>query len=805
MEIKGNTNKLRRQNRPINNSFSKKKITTPKNAASPLSPGNSKLRNVTRVRPVSRLPKLPNLKNDFTPTISTNARGQTRASTAIAGFNKRIKKTNEGVKILAPKTPSNPKIGCNPRVKSATCRNRTVSKISNAADEHALPQGHDIQKNDVKNSDQTVEMQSLIPVEKDTAVGEKIIPEICQTIRVNIDPDVVNKNKKLFKRQKEALENEYRNNRVQKQEEYERGLEEIEKKCQAKIEELDSYIEYAGLKGEIKDDLTVFVPFNKETVMEKKHALEKAVIKRTYDFYQYKFLKKIPEKRIRDTIVWYNEHVKFYDEILDQIEGLEHTVFGQLDEEYWKNVSILKTKYEFCGTAFEISMQLAPKIINAMRSGSIDSSHIGEFFRDLCKEIRQIDPNSPFLDAIAVQFSRMENEDYAQTFFDIVKSYLDKISDERISHAEREKIEENVRLFVYNTLVPPYQRDGEGSCFVSSILIKLWYDSPVAYMKIIQGIIDRDTANFGDLGSNPVSIPVKDFGNIKVIDDDTKVEYRIESNYDKIYQKMVSAAASLDQINVEELLADFSKELKTKCEKYDLDACIERIKTLLVSNVVFCDGKWCFATCAGQSALNFGIHLINSIAVEVGKIFNQILMKSFEEALRKNLNNVDMHVDPESWSDENFSNLATDVVSDITSSGGFAKNLIRFLTNDESSSEPLTINFSVPSEDGTFLLSEFQPILDFLGTCADDQLVCVSYYRKQGGAHALNLFAGEHALDKKTAIGHMNYPDSVDYDSRIYAEKMSDGRVKLTMGDGTTLNGIETIKIRSNFMVKRKQ
>lgn len=194
--------------------------------------------------------------------------------------------------------------------------------------------------------------------------------------------------------------------------------------------------------------------------------------------------------------------------------------------------------------SFKFFMDLVPEITDAVERGVFDEV----FIKGLSKRIDQIRIEGFDSQIIVHAFERMLNGGVRRRFISNLNRYAQRISGSKTA-GEKQSILKKRDLFVYNTLIPPYQRLKEGSCFISAMLIKLWHDSPIEYMQIIYGIIEHNRADLGAFQTGLDDVDVSAFG-------------QNDTEYHVIYEKLVSAFSFLCRVSKDRKNEQGKSEMK---------------------------------------------------------------------------------------------------------------------------------------------------------------------------------------------------------------------------------------------------
>lgn len=230
--------------------------------------------------------------------------------------------------------------------------------------------------------------------------------------------------------------------------------------------------------------------------------------------------------------------------------------------------------------------ELSPKIIEVVQEGKFTM----KFVRSLCEKFSELATNPEYSYKLQMLFRRIvSSEEMLKEFCLNVKDYLNQVNLAQ-TEDDRRAVEENLRLFVYNTIVPPYQRNGEGSCFVTSILINIWHNDPIGYMQLIRGVVDKDEVNFSFI-SKKTSKPI-----------DVRIYGVKDGNLDKAYQKLLSAFAllALRRGNFENITTRILKsKLLKKAEELGIPEPHRSniVEALFVQGIVCNHGDWQLPVC----------------------------------------------------------------------------------------------------------------------------------------------------------------------------------------------------------------
>lgn len=165
---------------------------------------------------------------------------------------------------------------------------------------------------------------------------------------------------------------------------------------------------------------------------------------------------------------------------------------------------------------------LIPHIVEAVKNKIFGK----DFILDLNQRIDNLASSSENLKFLRLVFSRMlEDGSFLPEFcknIDDLKNEANKCD-----------------LFVYNTLMWPYQRKNEGSCFATAVLMKLWHDRFFQFMQMVADVVKNNKLSFKKMFPNACWVGNGQFKSTRKIG--TEVD-----KYDQVYQKILSPFANLN-------------------------------------------------------------------------------------------------------------------------------------------------------------------------------------------------------------------------------------------------------------------
>lgn len=477
--------------------------------------------------------------------------------------------------------------------------------------------------------------------------------------------------------------------------------------------------------------------------------------------------KTIKEKISKKISIARETYLKAYDK--------SHAAYTDYDARY-NELRSLREQANSNTSDLSISMALAPKILEAVESGNFTS----DFIDSLCDKFLLIRPTPSYLLNIHKQFRQMSSDPAVlKAFNDNVKDYLQQSNAAKNENAEKQFIK-NANLFIYNTIAFPHQRDGEGSCYATSMAIKVYQDKKIDYMTILRGIIDKNIVDFSCLGSKVAPIKVNNFG--------------LDCNeQDIIYQKLISAIAelcpSINKIHTK----IFDQQIKKICESLEKTTA-EIISDGLLSHGLVWSHRRIPAVCAFSDILKTRASIIAHIKDRIKEIIADHGLDRIEE-----------HA---------ITEIAEKIFANVRTSGGFAHEVAANLS-DGAGGQKIEIDYGAhPIVDSIFESTQIQRILDGLeyGNFDGDrsrrlrpgQTIVTTYFKSGGGGHAFTLLAGHYdinsmAVGDKVRIGHMNYPDNACDDSYIYLVKVADNQFQL-MHKGRPINvAIKRMQLFTNL------
>ncbi len=458
---------------------------------------------------------------------------------------------------------------------------------------------------------------------------------------------------------------------------------------------------------------------------------------------------------------------KKIDTVKEQQQSKLENQISQLQTRQKELDSQINIREKFLDTppSASIIMELTPFIIKAVSNGEFTKENIDLFTQAIEKLF-----SNALLRSLSLRLQLQNMRDNPEALREFV-STINEITS--MTDIPQKELTQKLHSFIYNTLVPPYQRDGEGSCFATSILMLLWRQKPIEYMRMIRDIVFDNKVNLEHLNNdNKTSIGVPNFG--------------IHDNeYDQVYQKFISAIAKLG-LSLEKG-AQFKKILRETLPNMGLS-------TIPVTSILDWNHYW---------QLNIGLILS--------------LFENNEHSWPSNIPSRDkIKQTLEDINNMKFTGGKMERIMDRITGPGAR----RSLRNDM---EPLS-----STKKNMFKIEDFQQVLDILkyGSCKDKsrklkpgQFMCTGYAmrfeyfegeekKNRIAGHGFNFITGDYDLKKmkngeKVLIGHMNYSDTSP-DSLMFMKKINDSEIQLVNAEDQPItNGnITRIYFYPDFMTE---
>lgn len=479
-----------------------------------------------------------------------------------------------------------------------------------------------------------------------------------------------------------------------------------------------------------------------------------------------------------------------------------------------------------------IIKRLLPGIQDCVREGKFDA----EFVRTLSEGVKNASAGKDIDDGysriVQWSFERLLIGNGLEVFNTIVGQYLVCL-DSATTPEERERIQDDLEAFIYNTFVPPYQLWGEGSCFVTAILIKLWHDDSVKYLKLIDRVIGEDIADLRIIKENfeeevapqyvedLSEIDLKKLMNLKNAGEDidpkdinlvdTKDYGKNDDKYTRPVQKLTSVLAwfsfqGIDGVQ-EELLSRFVDGCKVIGEQA---AAILGIK--FVNGLRVWDHGW-IPACFFCKAMESNIELIDRLAGEFISAVLQVLHDHPDIEF----------IEPTNEKGEIFDNpldALKMVIERVYKNfekrpdGGFTESII---DNIWGASAQEKISLQLTGDASTLSFNDAQKLLNILeyGSVSpsegkklqDGQCMVVSCFNLEDG-HVFICIAGHHDIKNmrpgdQVLIGHMNFTDYAQQNlASVYLKKFNEDKYQLAWFNGLPImEHMTVLNFYSNFMV----
>ncbi|MDE6432158.1 MAG: hypothetical protein K2L13_02065, partial [Opitutales bacterium] len=307
----------------------------------------------------------------------------------------------------------------------------------------------------------------------------------------------------------------------------------------------------------------------------------------------------------------------------------------------------------YSGNVIDICLNLAPLFIDAARSGHLNSA----FIENLYNQIEQMVPSDSqvpgYLRILQISFARFLHPETLQAFINYINTYLQQIQAAQDRAAQNE-IEEKLLLFVYNVLVPPYQRPYSGSCFLSAILINMWHNNPVKLMNLIKCVINLNGTIDLTFMHGKGAFDPRDF------------KKRCDKR-DAIYEILSAVLASTDEY--EQISVVIDKETQDNPLKYQTELILKERKIPdqiaayiadTITDKVFYENGRRIPLCAHKKYNEKTIDVMHNIAHELTKAMSRVGYKNPDDAT--------------------LNLMAIDILSNVHARGGIPENIMKNLS-----------------------------------------------------------------------------------------------------------------------------
>lgn len=455
-------------------------------------------------------------------------------------------------------------------------------------------------------------------------------------------------------------------------------------------------------------------------------------------------------------------------------------------------------------------------IIKAVDTGNFDT----KFIENLCAEIV---PDIGHHRMIQESFRRMSvHKGALKTFNETVWEYLDKLSMTQNASVRR-NIQNRLDLFIYNTFVPPYQK-GDGSCFTSALLMKLWHDSPAEYLKVIHGILEHNEVDLRFLrkersrGIAPVAINLDEvelstinWTKVSLINVENFGED--DDQYDMVNQKLISALAPLSTSFIKNRKKVLASRIAHLCSDIG-ECCAKMLGARLVQGGILWSHGW-IPVCAWQRVTESEIAAVDRLSQQIESILREIKRENpdikisnpaagcdgdpFKMLAYRLVGNPEIKIGGGNMQDVMQNAIKVDdgsiIEATITPPEGYETNAIFSAKNIRKLSRILKY--------GTTRSKKSKPKKLCVG-----QFISGFFTHKAGGGHAFNFLAGYYdfmrmQIGEMILVGHTNYPDGFPKDGFIFVKRISENEFQLVRSDGQPITkDIDELTLYSNFMVQ---
>lgn len=383
------------------------------------------------------------------------------------------------------------------------------------------------------------------------------------------------------------------------------------------------------------------------------------------------------------------------------------------------------------------------------------------------------------------QIYTSSSDAFSQSKVDMMYRGINQLNDPQVFNAFNEFVlkykddPNKQKEFIYNTIVFPYQRDSEGSCFATSQLIVMHANKPIEWMKFIDRIISNDEANFNYFTNSnrpELKIDVSSFG--------TK-----ETVLDKVYQKAISAVASFS-----------APDIKSEVAENLQDICISTLNSNSTCKAV---GK----NLASKIVWNHQWMPVSNLTTSLKT--DQQTIENLKKALQTLL--------PSDTDPNLILKMAENIHNGKGVSGGFTQVIMRQIQNSKNvkyekiEGSNLVKNTTITTQGIKSLLKalEFGCNSSFTQKLKPGQAVLAKYYTEHFG-HAMTFLSGHYDVDSmqigdRVKIGHMNWLSGENEEEHfIYMKKTGNGEIELVHYDNKpiTSESFKSLTIYPEYMTQ---